>query len=588
VAADLGFLRRLPRWVSLMVGLACVVVGIVLVTRPFTSLSVLVVLVAAALIVTGVLELVSAPISLSPMLAVLTGLGWIVAGVVVAVWPGATILVITVVVGISMIISGVVRVVSAVWGTADQRIAAALSGLASAIFGTLALSWPDITVLVIAVVFGARTVLFGISQLVLAFSHRDPGIETAPAEVRPKGRLRRWSRVAGSALALVVALILLAVSVAIHKSTPSPDAFYTPPGTVAGQPGVLLRSAPFTRDVPPGARAWRILYTTTRHAGVPAVASAIVVAPGHPHAGPRPVIAWAHGTTGVAEGCAPSLLAHPFAAGALLVLPRILAQGWVLVATDYTGLGTKGPTPFLIGQGEGRSVLDAVRAAHRLRQLDLADKTIVWGHSQGGHAALWAGMLAPTYAPADHVIGVAALAPASNLTGLVENLAHVPGGSIFAAYVITAYSQTYENVSFGHYVRPAARVISRHAASRCLSGPQALVSVATSLALDKPIYTGDPATGALGQRLAQNTPTGPIAAPLLMAQGLADPLVLPSVQAQYVKQRCAAGQKLDYLTYPGRDHVGLVAADSPLIPALISWTKARLAGKPAPDNCSAR
>lgn len=62
--------------------------------------------------------------------------------------------------------------------------------------------------------------------------------------------------------------------------------------------------------------------------------------------------------------------------------------------------------------------------------------------------------------------------------------------------------------------------------------------------------------------------------------------MLPSIQAHYVRQRCAAGQKLDYLTYPGRDHVGLVAADSPLIPALISWTKDRLAGKPAPDNCA--
>jgi hypothetical protein len=68
------------------------------------------------------------------------------------------------------------------------------------------------------------------------------------------------------------------------------------------------------------------------------------------------------------------------------------------------------------------------------------------------------------------------------------------------------------------------------------------VSIAQSLVLDKPIYAGNPATGALGQRLVQNTPTGQIQAPLLIAQGLADPLVLPSVQAQYVSQRCATGQ----------------------------------------------
>lgn len=184
------------------------------------------------------------------------------------------------------------------------------------------------------------------------------------------------------------------------------------------------------------------------------------------------------------------------------------------------------------------------------------------------------------------MVGVAALAPASDLTGLVDDLAHVPGGSIFSAYAITAYSQAYHDVGFNQFVRPAAQVISRRAAGRCLSGPGVLVSVAQSLVLDKPIFTGNPATGTLGQRLIQNTPASDIQAPVLITQGLSDRLVLPSVQARFVQQRCAAGQKLDYLTYPGRDHVGLVTADSPLIPALISWTKDRLAGKPAPDNCA--
>jgi hypothetical protein len=80
--------------------------------------------------------------------------------------------------------------------------------------------------------------------------------------------------------------------------------------------------------------------------------------------------------------------------------------------------------------------------------------------------AVVAGIVAPAYAPDDHVVGVAALAPASDLTGPIDDLAHVPGGSIFSAYAITAYSQTYHDVGFNQYVRPAARVISRRAASR--------------------------------------------------------------------------------------------------------------------------
>jgi hypothetical protein len=71
----------------------------------------------------------------------------------------------------------------------------------------------------------------------------------------------------GSAAALVVALALLAASSAIHRSVTRPGEFYTPPAAVASRPGVLLRSEPFTRDVPADARAWLILYTTTRPPG---------------------------------------------------------------------------------------------------------------------------------------------------------------------------------------------------------------------------------------------------------------------------------------------------------------------------------
>jgi uncharacterized membrane protein HdeD (DUF308 family)/pimeloyl-ACP methyl ester carboxylesterase len=584
--AELAVFRRLPRWIPLILGLVCVVAGAVLVVRPFTSLSVLATLVAAALLVTGVMELAAVPVWPPAAITASAGLGWLVAGIVVAAWPGITIVALAIVAGISMIIGGATRIMSALRGTVDQRVASALSGLASVIFGALALSWPDVTVLVIAVVFGARTVLFGLSQIVQVFSDRGTGTGPAAIDDRPRTRLRRWSRALGSTVALVVAMALLAASSVIHRSVTPPGTFYTPPSTVPARPGVLLRSEPFTRDVPANARGWLILYTTTRDFGVPAVASAIVVAPAHPPAGPRPVIAWTHGTTGVAEECAPSLLPHPFTAGALFVLPQILAQGWVLVATDYTGMGTEGPSPFLIGQGEARSNLDAVRAAHQLTQLDLADQTVLWGHSQGGHAALWAGILAPTYAPDDHVAGVAALAPASDLTRMVDDLARVPGGSIFSAYAITAYSQAYHDVRFGRYVRPPAQTISRRTASRCLSGPGALVSVAQSLVLGKTIFTTNPATGTLGQRLIQNTPERDIQAPVLIAQGLTDRLVLPSVQDHYARQRCDAGQKLDYLTYPGRGHVDLVTAGSPFIPALISWTKDRLTGKPAPDNCA--
>jgi hypothetical protein len=95
--------------------------------------------------------------------------------------------------------------------------------------------------------------------------------------------------------------------------------------------------------------------------------------------------------------------------------------------------------------------------------------------------------------------------------------------------------------------------------------------------------TPELAQGALGERRVQNTPSGEIRAPLLLGQGEADPLVLPDVQAAYVQARCEAGQLVDYRTYPGRDHVGVVAADSPLISELLG-TRDRLDGVPPEDS----
>jgi acetyl esterase/lipase len=347
----------------------------------------------------------------------------------------------------------------------------------------------------------------------------------------------------------------------------------------------LLRSAPYTTAVPDTARAWRILYTTTRDDQTPALASAIVLVGRDAPAGPQPVIAWTHGTTGWERKCAPSILDTGLASGALPALDQIIDNGWVLVATDYTGLGTEGPHPYMIGQGEGRSALDAVRAAKQFDNVSVADQTVVWGHSQGGHAAFWTGQLASSYAPDVNVVGVAALAPASDLIAIIDNFETVTGASIFTSFMMQAYTRTYSDVDYDDYVRPTARIQLREMASRCLSEPGTLVSVVSSLLFDKSVLNTSPATGPLGTRLEENTPSGSIDVPLLVAQGETDNLILPTMQAEYVQQRCDRGGDVDYRTYPGRDHVGLVADDSPLIPDLVQWTQDRLDSRPAQSTC---
>lgn len=576
-----------PRWLRLVVGVLLVLLGTLLVFRPFVSLAMLIVFLVMALVVTGVGELLRRDPAAGAW-GWVPGIAYLAGAPAVLVWPGATIRVVAIAVALALLIGGVADLVTArrVRGTA--RFNAVIGGAASIVFGLLALAWPDVSVLVVAVVFGARVLIAGVRQVVAFVKGDDvPLVRRPTLTASPKGgRLR----LTGTVLGAVVALILVAVSLTLHRAAPRPDAFYDAPAAVPAKPGQLLRSEPYTNaEVPSGAKAWRILYTTTRDEGRSAVASGLVIAPVSATTGassaPSRVIAWAHGTTGFAPGCAPSILPTGLSAGAMMIQDKVIARGWTMVATDYVGLGTEGPHPYLIGQGEGRSVLDAVRAAHQLQDVDLADDTVVWGHSQGGHAALWAGILASGYAPELKIDGIAALAPASNLPGLIDNLGTILGGQLFASFVVAAYTASYPDVRANDYIRPGARILTQEMGDRCLAEKSTLVSVLTALALDKPIWSGNPDEGAFGRRLRDNVPEGPIKAPLLIGQGAADSLVLPTTQAAYVKARCDAGYAVDYRTYEGRDHVALVEPDSPAVTDLLTWTTDRFAGKPARTTC---
>lgn len=593
---DLG--DRLPPWAAVVLGAAATALGAAVVLRPFASLAVLVVAVVAAFVVLGVVELVgdggTTPDARGPRaLRVVRGLLFLALAVAVLVWPAPTIGVVALLVGVGLVVAGVLDVVDGVRSSGTDRWARVAVGAASVLLGGLALVWPDVTVLVVAVVLGVRLVLLGVRLLVAGVrraraARRPPETVAAPSR-RSRSARRGPAALVGAVLAFVAAAVLTGVSVAVQRAAPHADAFYAAPDAPPDEPGSLLRAEPFTRQIPDGASAWRILYTTTLDEGEPTVASGLVVVPdgvGTDGGAPPPVVAWAHGTTGYARGCAPSVLDEPFESGAFFLLDDVLARGWALVATDYAGLGTAGPHPYLVGQGEARSVLDAVRAARALDGATLGEQTVVWGHSQGGHAALWAGAVAPAYAPDVPLAGVAALAPASDLTAMVSHLENVPGGSVFASYVVAAYDAAYPDADAIEAVRPGARLVVHEMASRCLSEPGALVSVAEALSMDQPLWTTDPTDGALGERLAENVPTGAVEAPLLVAQGASDPLVLPSTQDAYVGERCAAGQPVDYRTYEGRDHVGLVQADSPLASDLVRWTEARLAGEPPTPTCA--
>ena len=364
----------------------------------------------------------------------------------------------------------------------------------------------------------------------------------------------------------------------------APDAFYDPPAQVPGRPGVLLRSEPL-KDVilPAGMQGWRILYTTTVNDDTPATAVATVFAPINAPAGPRPVITWEHGTTGVLQKCMPSLVSVPTLG--IPALDRIVKAGWVIVATDYSFAEKGGPHPYLIGEGEARAALDSVRAARQMPELALDARTVVWGHSQGGHAALWTGIIGPRYAPDVQVVGVAAIAPAANMTHILAMSPAVD--KRLGPYLAFSYSRFYPDIAFEQAIRPEALKAAREIAGLCgFLPPEDPLRIHALAATFDGRALATSTNAALAARLAQNTADQPIAAPLMVAQGLGDIVVPPSATAAYVDARCAAGQRLDYWTFAGLDHAAIVQPGTILDEPLVAWTAARFANEPQPSGCA--
>ncbi|GAA5036767.1 lipase family protein [Microbacterium fluvii] len=576
---------RLPGWMRIAVAIVAIVLGAVIVIRPTSALDTLALLLGGGMILTGVLDLTGRADDDAERRwwQIPLAFAWFAAGTFVLLWPALTVRIVAGLTGVLLLISGLLTVAAAFrrgkgW---DARIADAAFGVTGLIFGVLALFWPDITLLVVAVVFGGWLIMQGITDLWKAVrTRRVRRADDAPAAPH------RWGRTALALVSVAAAVATAVVTMPLREGSTVVDEFYAAPRDIPDTAGHLVRAEEFTRDVPMGARGWRILYTTTGVDDEIRVASALVVVPEGDER--WPVVDWNHGTTGFAQHCAPSLQSRPFWSGTMYILKKVIAEGWAVVAPDYIGLGTEGPHPYLMGEPSAHASLDAVRAAWELDDARLSRSTVVWGHSQGGGAALWTGAVAGAYAPQVWVRGVAALAPAADPVGLVENVTDVTGGSIFASFAFAAFSQIYPDVTYGEYIRPGATTIVRAMAQRCLTDPGTVVSVLASLGMsrDPDIFAEDPTEGALGEDLEENTPPAWVAAPVFVGQGAADSVISAATQNASVARMCAAGQTVDYHLYAGYEHAQIMEGYSPLIEDLFAWTHARFDGEQAGTECT--
>lgn len=239
----------------------------------------------------------------------LSGCALVVVGALMALWPDAGAPWLAAGIALALILHGIVSGVEAVRGSVDQRVSRVLIALAGIALGVLSFSWPVLTLAIFRLAVAAWLLFIGAHALLELWRSRWARAQrhVGPTTPGPTAKLARWSRTIASAVALLLAVGAVYGSAQLLGGTPGPvpDAFYDAPDQVPSQRGQLIRTEPLTVGVPAGARAWKMLYTTTRSDGSAAISSGTILAPADHDDSPLPLLTISHGTTGIVSSCAP-------------------------------------------------------------------------------------------------------------------------------------------------------------------------------------------------------------------------------------------------------------------------------------------
>jgi pimeloyl-ACP methyl ester carboxylesterase len=345
--------------------------------------------------------------------------------------------------------------------------------------------------------------------------------------------------------------------------------------TVAAAPehGTIL--AKHAVDAGLGVPTYAVRYASESVAGDPIEVSGLVAVP--ERVGPTtPVLSWAHGTTGIADVCAPSR--DPKAA--IGWLQPFVDKGWIVTATDYEGLGTPGRHPYINGTSEGRSTLDAVRAAREVAGTS-AGPVLVWGHSQGGHAALWAGQLAKTWTPELDVVGVVAGAPATELPLIAKALRNGPFQGYLALGAAGLNAAEPKRADLSLVLSPKALGLLDVVDRECADGVHEVFS---ALPYDQ-FAIADPGEIEPWRSILLENDPGHMKTdiPVYLYQGEADEQI-PVVASKLLFDRlCTLGQVVERHTYPGQRHSQVIGV---ALDGFTRWMEARVAGEPVASGCS--
>jgi alpha-beta hydrolase superfamily lysophospholipase len=299
----------------------------------------------------------------------------------------------------------------------------------------------------------------------------------------------------------------------------------------------------------------RMMYVSEDEKGahVP-VTGAIFVPLGTPPPQGWPILAWAHGTVGVGKSCAPSARANLFWDEYATFVNSFVQKGFMVVATDYEGLGTHGDHKYVHLDNAARNTIDAVLAAREIVP-DAGLEVVAIGHSQGGHAALGAGELIEKRGASLHYRGTVAIAPAANLALAPPILASYAPADAYDILMFFASSMKtiYPDFAYSDFLAP--ELVAEMPNARTLCDDELTNRLTTFSQLDNPLSQDWSDNANVKDFLARNEPAQrPTFGPLLLVQGGADPIVPPASTRLVQMAACSMKDSVTYREYAGEDH----------------------------------
>lgn len=359
------------------------------------------------------------------------------------------------------------------------------------------------------------------------------------------------------------------------------SSFYTPVEISESQkPGEILKIEKIDTALING-DAYRFMYVSELPSGVKVPVTGNIYVSKNKGEN-KNVVAWAHGTVGLGEECAPSRRSNP----TLIMEPwltMMMDKGWIVVATDYYGLGMSGAHQYLVGESEARDVINSIRAVKNIDEFMAGENVAIFGHSQGGHSVLFSAEKISNYAPEIDLKGVVAAAPATELNFLLSKQFDKPLTKIIAPEIYLSWVDKY-NLPTDIINPKFTKEKNIRIANQCIVKFTALKLLATNL--NSQYFLKDPSLNEKwSNAMTLESPKPQTKYPVMISQGLKDTVVLPEVTEVFVEKSCDTGTKLTTLWLENITHNELPAVTSV---ETVNWINDRFENKAQRISCKDR